>query len=1248
MKWIKALNLQQWADSIPAKVIFPALVADLIRATANNITEIRFPNGDKGQVRGYDGVLKAEGEGAYVPDGDSFWEFGVNEKLLDKVNSDYEKRTREVVPEIRLKTTFVFASLRTWDNPKVKLEDWLQEKRSSGKWKDIKLIDGTMLEDWLSACPAVAAYYARYHLELMPQVGVRSIKEFWDEYSTKFNPPLTEAVLLAGREKQKERFLNHLRENGRKISLAADSPDEVIAFAIAAIRTTEVELRHSFQSRALIIDTDDAARQLSGKKGMIFLPRDRARFLAGLLQQSSITVVSAGADETRTDHEILSRPDSISLGKALESMGFDSDKSYQMARQCGRSLSVLARQISSCTAELPEWKDNSELLPALLAGAWSTCSEKDKSILKQLGGYADYSQVENPLRPLIRRRDSPIDRVDDIWSLRSSVDAFIHLGYLLGEEHLGRFEMAVRDVFSYIPTPPKSEDLFVPDNDIKTSYSSWLRNGMATILLHMAILHEQAEFRVTGMSPQDFVNKIVQSIPGLANDYRLFVSLRDQLPLLAEAAPDPFFNALEQLLKGNGEIIAPIFNEDKGLLAPQSHYHGLKWALEALAWEQTYLLRAATCLAKLAVIDPGGTYSDRPINSLRTIFLAWSPNTWAPVKVRNAVIKKIITIVPGIGWSLLQNLLPRSHDTSDQNSKMKFRESTKDIEKLTWGVVWEGQTFVIQEAILLAGTQPERWKILISHMSSFPENVMNETFVHLKNCLDKQTENERFSVWEALRHEYSRHKKYSDANWSFKYEVMEKIKRILEIYQPNDLVKAGLWIFNDWANDIEESILNVDGEFSTVEDMQIGKLREIYSSLRLEGVLNLFQQVNNIYIAARHIPALSLSEDESIDLFVLLINSDKNIDAAGGVLINDGVERFGIKWLNKINAYFEQIGIAPDRAGKILASLRDSQMIWGAIEEFGYEINKSYWLQKQPFAVKGEASDLLLIIDKYISWERGFSAIISASQRLSDVPSVTLLALLDIVVKEINNQEIQFDSMMSFYIKKVFDELQKRSDVSENVLAFKEMIYLPCFSDRDEPFILHRLMMKQPEVFIEAICIVYRSDKDKQREPSELEVKRATSVYRLLEKIQIIPGQEENNIDQKMLEDWCVSVRHLAKLHHRQDITDYVIGKILAHAPKSSIDNAWPHEAIRHIVETLSSDELEKGIQIGLYNKRGVFTRMLYEGGQQEKKLAEQYREWASSMPHCVRTSAMLFRVADEWEYSAKRADIQAAKRDLN
>ena len=52
-------------------------------------------------------------------------------------------------------------------------------------------------------------------------------------------------------------------------------------------------------------------------------------------------------------------------------------------------------------------------------------------------------------------------------------------------------------------------------------------------------------------------------------------------------------------------------------------------------------------------------------------------------------------------------------------------------------------------------------------------------------------------------------------------------------------------------------------------------------------------------------------------------------------------------------------------------------------------------------------------MDKYIERGRGLAAIISANQRLSEIPSTTLLYLLDIVVKEINSQDIQFDTMLS-------------------------------------------------------------------------------------------------------------------------------------------------------------------------------------------------------------------------------------------
>ena len=175
MKWITALDLDQWADSLPARVDFPGMVGDLIRASVANISDFRFPNGDKGQVRGFDGVLDAESNYALIPDGESVWEFGVTEGGAAKANDDYTKRTKKVDAEVRKRTTFVFVSPRTWDSSTgKKREDWIEEKRTLDEWKDVMYIDGSMLEDWLTDRPAVAARYAKHHLKKMPLVGGKS------------------------------------------------------------------------------------------------------------------------------------------------------------------------------------------------------------------------------------------------------------------------------------------------------------------------------------------------------------------------------------------------------------------------------------------------------------------------------------------------------------------------------------------------------------------------------------------------------------------------------------------------------------------------------------------------------------------------------------------------------------------------------------------------------------------------------------------------------------------------------------------------------------------------------------------------------------------------------------------------------------------------------------------------------------------------------------------------------------------
>lgn len=1246
MKWITATNLQQWADTLPARVNFPGLIADLIRAAASEISSIRFPSGDKGQVRGFDGVLEAAGVPPYVPDGHSIWEFGVTEGAIAKADGDYEKRTAEVDEAVRKQTTFVFVSPRTWDNPKKKIADWIKDKRDRGEWKSVEYLDGVAVEAWLAERAAVASRYARYELKLMPSLGARSTDEFWEEYVNRFSPALVEDVLLAGRESQAKGLLQRLNEGTSRLPFAADSPDEVIAFAVAAIRRADPAVRLFLEARTLIVDTEDAARQLVCNSGLIFLPRAQARGQAGLLAQYGPTIVSAGADEKRSAHELLARPDSMTLGKAFVAMGFAAEQGYDIARRCGRSLAVLARQMPSGTAERPEWMDGADsLLPALMAGAWTSSVPADQDILRSIAECDEYETVEAPLRKLTKLKDPPVDHVGDVWAMRASVDAFVHLGHLIGAEHLRRFSAAATEVFSRITPAPKADEVYRPPSKRDAAHSSWLREGMMNTLLHMAVLHEQAEFSVPGTTPQEYVNAIVRSLPGLSSDYRLLASLQDNLALLAEAAPIPFLEALERLLEGDAGAIKPIFDEHEGFLTPQSFHLGVLWALETLAWDPDLLLRSSMCLARLAEIDSGGTLSNRPINSLRSIFLAWAPNTNADVKQRLGVLTHVVSTVPSIAWALLSKLLPQHMDSSSPTQRPKFRESERGgRELLTYGVVWEGQAAVIGLALEHAGTNAERWEVLIRAMSQFQPEPLDKTLAALDALLASQPAAERFRVWDALRKEANRHRTYANAEWTFNEEELARLDAVVNKYQPDDPLLVSTWLFDDWMPDIPEKTADADDPAAAIDAARLAAVRQIVASSGVGGLVELAKRVRlpqHVALASRN---LELSQEQLRELVELSLDGGESISAVGTVVVAEGVARFRTDWIDDIRAMISDKKLEPERVAELLLALDESKETWAIVRNFGELVDEAYWKRKHSFAIVGGADDLLFAIDKYISCGRPMAAIEASHRRLGDVPSRRLMQLLMAAIPEINALRGNGGTMSVYYIEQIFDELEKRSDIPAEELAKTEFAYLPFFSRRKRPLTLHRLMVQNAATYMEAICAVFKSASGEPEELSEGTKRLAMAAYELLEGLRILPGQDGENIDFDALSKWCVELRELAEKMDRKDITDSRIGHLLAHAPQSSVDKAWPHEAVRAIIERVASDELERGLVIERYNMRGAYSKAIGEGGQQERALAKQARDWAKTIPNSPRTAAMLIRIAEGWARDAEAEDIRAAK----
>jgi hypothetical protein len=333
MRWVTAKQLEDWARSLGARDGLPKIVSDLIRASAPDVVSIRFPNGDKGQVRGFDGHLVSDVAALHVPQGRSYWEIGTDSDYKGKAKDDFEKRTSATPVAEQKDTTFVFVSPWTWDssNPNNKLEDFVKACRASSSWKDVLYIDGVALETWLEHRPAVSAWHALNTLGAYPADGIRSTDEFWVEFAGQFGPPITEDVLLCERDQAAERLIRDLLQPSNAVSLVADSTDEVLAFAVAAIRKAPAEMRLFLEARTLVVDSVTAGRQLPLSGGLVLFLRNDAAKSPSQFLSAGTTLVPFGRQQPGAGIPVLVRPTAYAMGVAMHSMGLEENRALTLA-----------------------------------------------------------------------------------------------------------------------------------------------------------------------------------------------------------------------------------------------------------------------------------------------------------------------------------------------------------------------------------------------------------------------------------------------------------------------------------------------------------------------------------------------------------------------------------------------------------------------------------------------------------------------------------------------------------------------------------------------------------------------------------------------------------------------------------------------------------------------------------------------------------------------------------------------------
>lgn len=1248
MLWITDEDLRTWSRRTDARELFVDLVGDLIRATVSDVRKFRFPGQSAGTLRGFDGDLETTEAVSRVPAGHSKWEFGTTPTGKSKAEGDYAKRTDKTPTNVMAKNAFVMLNLHNWDTPTEPLVNWVAEKNQESKWREVHFIDGTGLQKWLEEKPAVAARYARNVLGKAPKNGALSTDEFWERFSTSFKPALTEAMLLCDRKEKAEQLLDVLAGAPQNFTIAAESAEEVIAFAVAVIRTAPAELRKTLEAKTMIVETMEAAQFLQGTRDMAFLVWKGAEPLASALGQRGPTLTAAtGLQRKRPGLPLLDRPSASAMAEAMGSMNIERQEAYELATKCGRSLIILRRlHPAAGIAEPAEWGHMAKALkPALLAGGWTTDSQLDKEVVASLGGGTDYLAVERPVRETLGLSDPPFDKVEQVWQVRAAVDAFPYYGHLVDEEDLQRLKEAVIRVLSHHVVQPTADEKFSFGYRAPADYSSWLRDGLAYTLNLFAVMPDVGGLQLSGTTPQQYVNGVVRSLPDFAINHRWILPILPQLSVIAEAAPVPFLEALEKSLEGAADDALSLFQESDGndfLFAKTSPHVYVLWALEVLAWDPSHLPRITMILGRLAAIDPKAKSKNgnRPLSSLRHIFVSWSPNTDADLNRRIKAIDGLIRAQPDIAWDLLQLLMPQSHDTSSPTSRPKLRDTTPlNPEILTFGVVWETETKFLDRVLALAQGREDRIVALVDHMASHQLANRARLMSVFEENLKFSANPEGSALWHKLRDFVAHHEAFPDTDWSLKGEELARLKDLVVRNQPSDAVAQARHLFDDW---IPRLGANVNTAIEDAEAARANALRQVYCGAGVQGVLRLAKSVK---LPRQMGPAFEKFDlpfdDAALLIFDLLEAGGECYDLA--YLISGALRsKDGDAWAS----YFEAFILPRTKSLKdgawLLASWPDKAETWKFADHLGKEFAETYWREVGSLPFNGSAEDIALAIAELRRVGRSLKVLTTLHQRVKDVDSNTLLELLDESVEEIASGGAA-STMLSYAVSEVFETLATRSDMTPIEVARREYVYLPLIEGSVQGLAVHALLATNPSEYVDIIKNVFISKDEKPVEkPSEEDRLRAKLSYRLLKSFHTVPGEGDGGVvDEAALGTWVHEVRRLAAECGREDITDEFIGQLLAHAKPDSANGTWPPNPIANLLDELAADRIERGIEVERFNMRGAYSKAIGEGGGQERDLAARYRGWAeqTSSP---RTAALLERIAEGWDADALRADISA------
>jgi hypothetical protein len=894
------------------------------------------------------------------------------------------------------------------------------------------------------------------------------------------------------------------------------------------------------------------------------------------------------------------------------------------------------------TIDLSKHPDATTLSLAILIGAWDGKNENDINLLAMFFRIT-YEEWVNKARELLHYPDAPMSLKNGIWELKNRSELWGQLGPRVLDQDLDTFKTIAISVMKESDPALElpSENRWAASMYGKVSkYSSALRKGIAEGLALLGSQPEVCSKCSSGMPEMICATVINETLADA--DWDIWSSLGSILPTIAEASPSEFLTMLEKTLLQKQQVFEELFAQETGGSTGRSYLPGVLWALEGIAWDEKYFVRACVALGGLASIDPGGSWGNRPHGSLVTILLPWLPQTVAPIDKRKVAVETLLKEYPDVTWTLLLSLLPRLVGGSTLGSYMpKWRKIIPDDWEngVTNHEYWEQVSYYSELLVQNVGTNIERITKLIERFGDLPQTAFNQ-FIDILNSqsiLDLSEDN-LFLLWTHLQELTDKHRRFPDAQWALLDEPLTRIEQVTSQLAP----KNPFYYYQPLFSRFDYGLLyknrnDLDEQREKLHLKRETTIKSLYYDIGLEKVIEFAEAVTFPDLVGR---ALASIEDNIIEKTIFpdfLISEDKKRT----VLINTFIGwRFygkGWEWCDSI----DKSAWTPTQIGYFLTCLPYTQDTLKRISLWLDKHQVEYWSRVGVNISFNEFDDgFEIAIEKLLKYGRAFSAIRCLSMMLYNKKAVKDEQCVRALIAVAESKKIEGNES-SHDILKLIKYLQSKPTVPKEDLFRVEWTFLPMLYYHSEvrPRLLEGMLANDPHFYCDVIRQLYRSNKESEmkEDKSEESITIATNAWRLLNHWRTTPGTDGNGIfHPDHFTEWLTTIKTLCSESGHLNVALIHIGQVLVKAPADE-NGLWINQTIAAALNAKDAEEMRIGFSNGLIKSRG--THWVDPSGTPEKELATQFSRKAEDLEnaHFQRFAVTLRELASDYEHQAIR-----------